>query len=207
MRPTRTVWPIVSPPRRPRTVRTKRCVPPCRPSTASRPRRQRSGALTTTRFPCSWTGRRRAPGPRPCIVHLHGGGMVIGSAEEPLTVAWRKSFADRGLVVVGAQFRNGGGRLGNHPFPAGLNDCASAVRWVHANRERLGVSTIVVSGESGGGNLSLATALKANREGWIDCIGRRVRPVSLHLRHVCASPGRSAVAARERRLRRDVPVR
>ena len=109
-------------------------------------------------------------GPRPCIVHLHGGGMVIGSAEDPLTVVWRKSFADRGLVVVGVQFRNGGGRLGNHPFPAGLNDCASAVRWVHANRERLGVSTIVVSGESGGGNLSLATALKANREGWIDCI-------------------------------------
>ncbi len=109
-------------------------------------------------------------GPRPCIVHLHGGGMVIGSAEDPMTVAWRKSFADRGLVVVGAQFRNGGGRLGNHPFPAGLNDCASAVRWVHANRERLGVSTIVVSGESGGGNLSLATALKANREGWIDSI-------------------------------------
>ena len=109
-------------------------------------------------------------GPRPCIVHLHGGGMVIGGAEDPLTVAWRKSFADRGLVVVGVQFRNGGGRLGNHPFPAGLSDCASAVAWVHANRERLGVSTIVVSGESGGGNLSLATALKANREGWIDCI-------------------------------------
>ena len=39
-----------------------------------------------------------------------------------------------------------------------------------ANREDLGVSTVVISGESGGGNLSIATALKANREGWIDGI-------------------------------------
>ncbi|MFP6782518.1 MAG: alpha/beta hydrolase fold domain-containing protein, partial [Gammaproteobacteria bacterium] len=35
------------------------------------------------------------------------------------------------------------------------------------NRDSLGVSKIVVSGESGGGNLSIATALKANKEGWI----------------------------------------
>lgn len=109
-------------------------------------------------------------GPWPCIVHLHGGGMVLGSADDPTTVRWRKSLAETGLLVVGVEFRNGGGRLGNHPFPAGLDDCASAVRWVHAQRARLGASTLVVEGESGGGNLSLAVALKANREGWIDAI-------------------------------------
>ena len=109
-------------------------------------------------------------GPRPCIVHLHGGGMVLGTAYDSPVVRWRKSLAETGLLVVGVEFRNGAGRLGNHPFPAGLNDCASAVRWVHAQRARLGASTLVVEGESGGGNLSLAVALKANREGWIDAI-------------------------------------
>ena len=48
---------------------------------------------------------------------------------------------------------NSAGRLGCHPFPAGLNDCASEVRWTYRNRDALGISRIVVSGESGGGNL------------------------------------------------------
>ncbi len=109
-------------------------------------------------------------GPLPCIVHLHGGGMVLMSAQDPGFVRWRSSLSAAGLVVVGVEFRNGGGRLGAHPFPAGLNDCASAVRWVHDNRGQLGIGSIVVSGESGGGNLSLATALKAEREGWADRI-------------------------------------
>ena len=72
--------------------------------------------------------------------------------------------------MVGVEFRNAGGQLGNHPFPAGLDDCANALQWVHANRSSLGISTLVVAGESGGGNLSLATALRANREGWVDGI-------------------------------------
>lgn len=109
-------------------------------------------------------------GPVPCIVHTHGGGMVMMSAEDPMFVRFRNSLADLGMVVVGVEFRNGGGRLGNHPFPAGLNDCASAVQWVHEHRDDLGISAIVISGESGGGNLSIATTLKAKQEGWHDQI-------------------------------------
>ncbi len=56
-------------------------------------------------------------------------------------------------------------------FPPVSNDCASGARWVVENRSALGVSTIVISGESGGGNLSVATALKAKQDGWIDEIG------------------------------------
>jgi acetyl esterase/lipase len=84
---------------------------------------------------------------------------------------WRNVLAATGLVVVGVEFRNGGGKLGNHPFPAGLNDCAAAVRWADVHRADLGVSAIVVSGESGGGNLTLAVTHKARREGWLDAIG------------------------------------
>jgi len=111
-----------------------------------------------------------ATGVLPCIVHTHGGGMVMLQAADPSYVRWRDELAATGLVVVGVEFRNGAGVLGSHPFPAGLSDCASAVRWVHANRSTLGVGAIVVSGESGGGNLALATALTAKRDGWIDQI-------------------------------------
>ncbi len=72
------------------------------------------------------------------------------------------------LVVVGVEFRNGGGKLGPFPFPAGLNDCATSARWVIENRSSLGVTNVVMSGESGGGNLSLATALKAKQDGWVE---------------------------------------
>ena len=109
-------------------------------------------------------------GPLPCVVHLHGGGMVLMTAADPGFERWRCALAEAGMVVIGVEFRNGGGRLGNHPFPAGLNDCASAVRWADENRAALGLSAIVISGESGGGNLSLAVALKAKQEGWIQAI-------------------------------------
>ncbi len=109
-------------------------------------------------------------GPLPCIVHMHGGGMVLATAADPMYIRWRKMLADTGMVVVGVEFRNGGGRLGNHPFPAGLHDCATATQWTYANKARLGIATIVVSGESGGGNLCIATALKAQSEGWADQI-------------------------------------
>ncbi len=107
-------------------------------------------------------------GPLPCIYHTHGGGMVIMSAEDPGFVRLRNELASKNLVVVGVEFRNGAGRLGNHPFPAGLNDCASGLKWVKANERDLGIDKIVISGESGGGNLSLATTLKAKQEGWLD---------------------------------------
>jgi acetyl esterase len=109
-------------------------------------------------------------GAAPCIVHTHGGGMVLLKASGASYVRWRDELAAAGMVAVGVEFRNGGGTLGNHPFPAGLNDCASAVQWVDNNRATLGVSKIIVSGESGGGNLCIATALKANKEGWVNKI-------------------------------------
>ncbi len=109
-------------------------------------------------------------GPVPAIVHCHGGGMVIMEAADPGYVRWRDELATTGLVVIGVEFRNGAGKLGPNPFPAGLNDCFSGVTWAHENREALGISKIVVSGESGGGNLSLATTLKANGEGVVDMI-------------------------------------
>ncbi|MGK2854353.1 MAG: alpha/beta hydrolase fold domain-containing protein [Microbacteriaceae bacterium] len=107
------------------------------------------------------------PGPLPGLLHLHGGGMAILTATDFTPRAY---LAAQGCVVVGVEFRNSAGVLGAHPFPAGLNDCATALDWMHSHRDALGLSSIVVTGESGGGNLSLATALKARREGRLDHI-------------------------------------
>ncbi len=107
-------------------------------------------------------------GPVPIIVHTHGGGMVIGTAADPNYVLLRDQMAASGLIVVGVEFRNGAGKLGDHPFPAGLDDCSAGLDWAFEHKADLGGSKIVISGESGGGNLSIATTLKAKREGRLD---------------------------------------
>ena len=101
----------------------------------------------------------------PAILHLHGGGMAMLTANDSNYIYWRHKLASKGLVVIGVEFRNIGGALGNYPFPSGLNDCLSALKWVYNNKEELGISKIIISGESGGGNLSIATVLKAKDQG------------------------------------------
>ena len=113
---------------------------------------------------------QNASGPLPCVYHMHGGGMVILTADDPSYRRWRDELAAIGLVAVGVEFRNGAGKLGNHPFPAGLNDCTSGLQWVFDNRAGLGVSKIIASGESGGGNLALATCLQAKQDGRLEQI-------------------------------------
>ena len=78
-------------------------------------------------------------------------------------------LAHAGAVVVMPDFRNSatpsqqGEDIG--PFPAGLHDCASAIRWCHENLQRLHASHIIIAGESGGGNLALSTTLLLARAG------------------------------------------
>ena len=58
------------------------------------------------------------------------------------------------------------------PFPAGLNDCVSGIKWVHEYSADLNIDKeqIVIAGESGGGNLTLATGLKLNQDGDIGIV-------------------------------------
>jgi acetyl esterase/lipase len=53
------------------------------------------------------------------------------------------------------------------PFPAGLNDCVAGVKWLVGEAANLNIDPrrIVVAGESGGGNLTLATGLKLKQDG------------------------------------------
>lgn len=112
----------------------------------------------------------------PCVVYLLGGGMVAQSCFYGHYRAWARLLARQGLAVLLVDFRNAliPGIVGSPdssgqvaPYPAGLNDCVSSVRWLHANAARLIVdpARIVVAGESGGGNLAIATALRLKRDG------------------------------------------
>jgi len=103
--------------------------------------------------------------PLPCIIHMHGGGMAILKASDSFNINLRNRIASLGVVVIGVEFRNSAGSLGCHPFPAGLNDCCVGLNWVYNCKEQLAISTIVLAGESGGGNLALATCLKAKLDG------------------------------------------
>ena len=106
----------------------------------------------------------------PAVVYFHGGGMVILKTDDPMHVSWAEALARTGLVVIAVDFCNALTPHRLNPFPAGLDDCAEAVRWVHARRQQLNISRIALQGESGGGNLALATALRAKRERWLDAI-------------------------------------
>jgi len=77
----------------------------------------------------------------------------------------RVNLAKEGFIVFSVDFRNSAGKAGRNAYPAGLNDCMSCLAWVHENREKLGISKIIISGESGGENLGLSMAMRAKQEG------------------------------------------
>jgi acetyl esterase/lipase len=105
-----------------------------------------------------------------CVYYIHGGGMATMSCFDGNYRAWGRMIAGEGVAVAMVDFRNAI-RPSSAPevaaYPAGLNDCVSGLKWVHANAARLGIdpNRIVIAGESGGGNLTLATALKLKRDG------------------------------------------
>ncbi len=111
----------------------------------------------------------------PCIYYIHGGGMASLSCFDGMYRGWAKFIAANGVAVVMVDFRNSvtaSSAPEVAPFPAGLNDCVSGLHWVvdHAEQLRIDPTRIVVAGESGGGNLTLATGLRLQREGDLSLI-------------------------------------
>ncbi|HZA79622.1 MAG TPA: alpha/beta hydrolase [Acidimicrobiales bacterium] len=97
------------------------------------------------------------PGPRPVIVYFHGGGWVIGDLEtHDATV--RSLAAASGVTVVSVDYR----LAPEHRFPAAVDDCLAAVRWVASpdGAAALGVDPVrlAVGGDSAGGNLAAVVA-------------------------------------------------
>jgi acetyl esterase/lipase len=96
--------------------------------------------------------------PMPAIVHIHGGGFVVGNVDTEHVGAGVNALAT-GALVVSVDYR----LAPEHPYPAGLHDCYAALVYVAENAATLEVdpARIAVSGASAGGGLSAATALFA----------------------------------------------
>lgn len=106
----------------------------------------------------------------PCVYYIHGGGMASMSCYDGNYRAWGKIIAAQGVAVAMVDFRNcvtPSSAPEVAPFPAGLNDCVSGLKWVAANAALLNIDAnrIVIAGESGGGNLTLASGLKLKQDG------------------------------------------
>ena len=105
---------------------------------------------------------RKLIAPIPLLLHLHGGGFVFGTADmsDPSHRAWAESAS---CIVASVDYR----LAPETRYPGALDDCFAALKWVYANAVRLGVdpARIAIHGESSGGGLAAALALRARDEG------------------------------------------
>lgn len=107
--------------------------------------------------------------PVPVLLHLHGGGLIAGTADAdtPGMIALAQQV---GFAMVTVEYR----LAPEHPYPAALEDAASALAWL-ASGEAPALCDprrIVLSGVSAGGGLAAATALHARDTGGAQAIGQ-----------------------------------
>jgi acetyl esterase len=98
----------------------------------------------------------------PCLIYYHGGGWVLGDIIGTDTIC--RAVANRtGCKIVSVEYR----LAPEHKFPAPLDDCYAALEWVAASGGSIRVDTgrLAVGGDSAGGNLAAAVALRARDEG------------------------------------------
>lgn len=88
--------------------------------------------------------------PLPLLVWIHGGGWASGSKHgcPPL----RAGFTERGYAIASLDYRLSGDAI----FPAAVEDCKAALRWLraHAEHYNLDPDHIGVWGSSAGGHLA-----------------------------------------------------
>jgi acetyl esterase len=92
------------------------------------------------------------------LLHVHGGGFVLGSPE--MDVARNIELARAtGCRILSVDYR----LAPEHPHPAGLEDCHTALVWLSAQAKTSGFAPnrIGVIGESAGGGLATSLALLA----------------------------------------------
>lgn len=99
---------------------------------------------------------------RPVLVYLHGGGWTLFSLDTHDRVM-REYAARSGATVVGVDYA----LSPEAKFPQALEQTIGTVEWLHAHGGELGIdhARMAIGGDSAGGNIALATALKLRDAG------------------------------------------
>ncbi|MBT3331828.1 MAG: alpha/beta hydrolase [Rhodospirillaceae bacterium] len=97
-----------------------------------------------------------------CVFEIHGGGFIFGSIDQ-MDLWCQRIAADVGCMVVSVEYR----LAPENPFPAGLEDCYTALCWTADQAAELGIDPgrIAISGHSAGAGLAAGTALLARDRG------------------------------------------
>ncbi len=100
--------------------------------------------------------RPQQPGVHPVLVYFHGGGWTIGDLDTH-DVLCRQLCAAAGVAVVAVDYRMGP----ECRFPAAVDDCVEATRWVRGQAQalELDAARVAVGGDSAGGNLAAVVCL------------------------------------------------
>jgi acetyl esterase len=102
------------------------------------------------------------PGVHSVLVYFHGGGWTIGDLDTH-DVLCRQLCAAAGMAVVAVDYRMGP----EARFPAAVDDCVEAMRWVRSQAPGLGLDAtrMAVGGDSAGGNLAAVVCLTLRNAG------------------------------------------
>ena len=111
--------------------------------------------------------------PNGVYLHVHGGGWVLGAADLSDVPNEAMAFA-AGVAVVSVDYR----LAPEYPYPAGVEDCTAAARWLIDEGESVfGTDRFTIGGESAGANLAAATLLKTRNDvGYTDWLGANPLP-------------------------------
>jgi len=98
----------------------------------------------------------------PVLVWFHGGGFALGSID--IVDEFCRALTNAaGCITVSVDYR----LAPEHKFPAAVDDCYTATKWVAENANAIGSdpTRIAVGGDSAGGNLAAVVALMARDRG------------------------------------------
>jgi len=109
-----------------------------------------------------YEGARGDGAPRPVVAYFHGGGWVQGDLETHHGVCARLALRS-GALVVALDYR----LAPEHPFPAAVEDCLAAYRWLRAHGREIGAAPgrVAVAGDSAGGNLAAVVSQRVAAAG------------------------------------------